>query len=58
MFAASSQVRNEPLDRSEVSFKLHSGTKVKITDTDADWVRIVIADGKEGWMPKQDLKEI
>jgi tetratricopeptide (TPR) repeat protein len=58
VFAASSQVRNEPLDRSEVSFKLHSGTKVKITDTDADWVRIVIADGKEGWMPKQDLKEI
>lgn len=58
VFAATSQVRNEPLDRSEVSFRLHQGTKVKITDTDTDWVRIEIADGKEGWMPKQDLKEI
>ena len=58
IFAESSQVRSEPLSRSEVSFRLHEGTKVKITEQDNEWVRIEIADGKEGWMLKNDLKEL
>lgn len=58
IFAESTQIRSEPLMRSEVSFLLHEGTKVKIKDTDNDWVRVEIADGKEGWMLQQDLKAL
>lgn len=58
IFAESTQVRSEPLLRSDVSFRLHEGTKVYITDQDNEWVRIEIADGKEGWMLRSDLKEL
>jgi tetratricopeptide (TPR) repeat protein len=58
IFATSTQVRSEPLQRSEISFVLHEGTKVKITAEVDGWNRIELADGKEGWMPKDDLKEL
>lgn len=58
VFEKSSQVRSEPVLRSEVSFTLHEGTKVEILDEDEDWFRIQLADGKEGWMPKGHLKKL
>tara|TARA_R110000850_G_scaffold271031_2_gene404707 strand:- start:99716 stop:100465 length:750 start_codon:yes stop_codon:yes gene_type:complete len=58
IFAQSTQVRSEPLDRSEVSFVLHEGTKVTITEEDDDWSRILLSDGKEGWILRNDLKEL
>lgn len=58
IFAQSTQVQSEPLDRSEVSFVLHEGTKVTITEEEDDWSRILLADGKEGWMLNKDLKEL
>ncbi len=58
LFASSSQVRSEPLERAELSFVIHEGTKVKIISEEADWVRIKLADGKDGWMQKGDLKEL
>ncbi|MEX0997058.1 MAG: SH3 domain-containing protein [Flavobacteriaceae bacterium] len=58
LFASSSQVRSEPLERAELSFVLHEGTKVKIISEEDEWVRIKLADGKDGWMLKTDLKEL
>ncbi len=58
IFATSTQVRSEPLQRSEISFVLHEGAKVKITAEVDDWNRIELADGKEGWMLKEHLKEL
>lgn len=58
VFAQSTQVRSEPLNRSEVSFVLHEGTKVTITEEEDEWSRILLADGKEGWILKKDLKEL
>lgn len=58
LFASSSQVRSEPLPRAELSFVIHEGTKVKIIAEEADWARIKLADGKDGWMLKGDLKEL
>lgn len=58
VFANSTQVRSEPVMRSEVSFTLHEGTKVKIINEVDDWKRIKLADGKEGWMLKDDIKEL
>jgi uncharacterized protein YgiM (DUF1202 family) len=52
------EVRSEPNLGSEVSFTLHEGTKVQIISRDSDWVRIVIPDGKDGWIPNTDLKEL
>jgi SH3-like domain-containing protein len=46
------------LNRSEVSFILHEGTKVKITAEDGKWRRIELADGKEGWILEEDLKKL
>jgi len=56
IFAESTEVRSEPLLRSQVSFTLHQGTKVSITNEDGEWQRIELADGKEGWMLKTELK--
>ncbi|GGD81234.1 SH3 domain-containing protein [Planktosalinus lacus] len=58
IFATSTQVRSEPLNRSETSFVLHEGTKVEIIDEDDDWFRVQLADGKDGWVQKGDLKEL
>ena len=58
IFAESIEVKSEPNLGSEVSFKLHEGTKVQIIAKDTDWVRIEIANGKDGWIPVTDLKEL
>ena len=38
-------------------FSLHEGTKVRIDQRSRDWVEIILADGKVGWV-KQDVLEI
>lgn len=58
VFAESADVKSEPSRKSETSFVLHEGTKVKITAKDEDWYRIQLADGKDGWVSSSDLKEL
>jgi len=58
IFAESADVKSDPSRKSETSFVLHEGTKVKIMAKDEDWYRIQIADGKDGWMSSGDLKEL
>ena len=58
IFAESTDVREAPNLRSEISFMLHEGTKVQILERDVDWGLIEIANGKEGWIPLTDLKEL
>jgi tetratricopeptide (TPR) repeat protein len=58
IFAESIEVREAPNLGSEISFTLHEGTKVQIVEKDTDWVLIEIANGKEGWIPFSDLKEL
>ncbi|MCR9181481.1 MAG: tetratricopeptide repeat protein [Flavobacteriaceae bacterium] len=58
LFASSSQVRSEPLERADISFVIHEGTKVKIISEEEEWVRIKLADGKDGWMIKTGLKQL
>jgi len=58
IFAESSEVKSEPNMGSEVSFKLHEGTKVQIIENDDSWVRIQLIDGKDGWIPASDLKAL
>ncbi|MEO9077575.1 MAG: tetratricopeptide repeat protein [Gelidibacter sp.] len=56
VFVKETQVKSEPNLRSSESFKLHEGTKVQILDTVNNWKKIKLADGKTGWIPKQDIK--
>lgn len=58
IFAESADVKSDPSRKSETSFVLHEGTKVKILAKDDDWYRIQIADGKDGWMSSAELKEL
>ncbi len=58
IFSESIEVRIQPNLGGEITFTLHEGTKVQILTRDNDWVRIVIADGKDGWIPASDLKEL
>lgn len=58
IFSESIEVREAPSLGSETTFTLHEGTKVQIVARDTDWVRIEISNGKDGWIPVSDLKEL
>ncbi|MBD0831107.1 SH3 domain-containing protein [Aestuariibaculum sediminum] len=58
VFVQESKVKNEPNNRSEEAFRLHEGTKVQILDTVEDWKKIKLADGKSGWVLKQDIRAL
>jgi tetratricopeptide (TPR) repeat protein len=58
VFTETVNVRSEPNMGSEVAFILHEGTKVEIITKEDNWVRVEVANGKDGWMPAQDLKQL
>lgn len=40
------------------SFALHAGARVRLVDTDQDWVRIRLANGLEGWLRAGDVGKL
>ncbi|MBT8282064.1 MAG: tetratricopeptide repeat protein [Muriicola sp.] len=58
IFAAETSVKEEPNNRSITLFDLHEGSKVYVEETLQDWHKIKIADGKNGWIPASDLREL
>ncbi|AFL80613.1 tetratricopeptide repeat protein,SH3 domain-containing protein [Aequorivita sublithincola DSM 14238] len=58
IFASEIEVKTEPSMGSNVAFTLHEGTKVQISAQDGNWYRISLADGKDGWIPSSDLKQL
>lgn len=58
IFANELEVKAEPNLGSNTAFILHEGTKVQITAQDGNWFRVIIADGKDGWVPASDLKQL
>jgi len=58
IFAESVSVKKEANLGSETNFELHEGTKVNLLETEGDWGRIIIANGKEGWLPIETLKTL
>jgi len=58
IFASEIEVKTEPSMGSNVAFTLHEGTKVQISAQDGNWYRITLADGKDGWIPATDLKQL
>ena len=39
-------------------FILHEGAKIRILDTVGEWVNVELPDGRQGWLPKNDLEII
>ncbi|MEW7289436.1 SH3 domain-containing protein [Aquimarina sp. 2304DJ70-9] len=58
VFAQETNIKSEPNLRSEEVFELHEGTKVQVTETVNNWKKIKLSDGKIGWIPAEDLKEL
>lgn len=58
VFSEVSEVKNEPRLSSETAFKLHEGTKVSIQVVEDNWCKILLADGKDGWIILEDIKEL
>jgi len=56
---AVSPVKSAPgADSSKDLFILHEGTKVEILEKIGDWTNIKLPDGRQGWMPSNDLEVI
>ena len=52
-------VKSSPATESSTDlFILHEGTKVKIVDEVGRWNNIELADGRQGWLPSEDLEVI
>ncbi|WP_335967098.1 tetratricopeptide repeat protein [Galbibacter sp. PAP.153] len=58
VFAKETSVMSEPNMGSEEVFLLHEGTKVNVMNTLGEWKKIKLADGKIGWIPSSEIKEI
>ena len=58
IFSSEIDIKSEPSMGGNTAFVLHEGTKVQITAKDGNWYRILLADGKDGWIPASDLKQL
>jgi len=59
VISGAAAVKSTPAGNGTDLFILHEGTKVKITDaTMRQWLKIKLADGKEGWIVSKDVEKI
>jgi tetratricopeptide (TPR) repeat protein len=50
-----SKIMNEPTSSASLKFSLHEGTKIRVIDTNGDWVLIKLDNGNEGWTRVSDI---
>ena len=48
-------IRISPMDKANVSFKLHEGAKVKIIQQNDSWLQIEV-NGNSGWIQEEEVK--
>ena len=53
--ATETRIMNEPTAAASSKFSLHEGTKVKVIDTNGDWLLIRLDNGNEGWVRLADV---
>ncbi|GAA4311784.1 tetratricopeptide repeat protein [Mucilaginibacter gynuensis] len=58
VFTASVTVKSAPAEKAGNLFILHDGTKVNVLDTTNGWTKVQLANGNEGWLKGNDIKEI
>jgi tetratricopeptide (TPR) repeat protein len=47
------EVLNAPITESDVLFPVYEGTAIKLLESRGDWLRVVLEDGREGWILSQ-----
>ncbi len=47
---AVTEARSTPSGLGKILFRVHEGLKVELTQTQDDWVEIILLDGKKGWV--------
>ena len=50
--------KSSPDDQGADAFVIHEGLKVRMTDTVGDWIKIILPDGKVGWIRSQHCERI
>ncbi|SHI66484.1 SH3 domain-containing protein [Arenibacter nanhaiticus] len=58
VFAEEISIKSEPNARSQEVFVLHAGTKVNVLNQLNDWKKIALINGKTGWVPAEEIKDI
>ena len=58
IFSSSVSVNSAPTEEIKNLFSLHAGTKIEIIDEIDDWIKIKLADGKNGWIKKSVCKTL
>lgn len=58
VFAESADVLSEPKKNADEAFVLHEGTKVAVLESNDTWTKIMLADGKRGWILDKDIKKL
>ena len=58
LFSNQIDVWSEPNQLGELLFSLHEGTKFQILDDLAEWQKIRIANGSEGWVKNAYLRKL
>jgi tetratricopeptide (TPR) repeat protein len=58
LMASVATVKNAPDPKSSDAFVLHSGVKVWVIDRVSEWVKIRLADGKQGWVERSSVEVI
>ena len=52
-------VRSAPIERGEnIIFRIHEGTKTKISISEPDWYEIILLDGKKGWIKNKNMRKL
>lgn len=49
------KVMNEPTKAASSKFSLHEGTKIRVVETNGDWLLIKLDNGNEGWLRLADV---
>ena len=58
LFSKKIDIWSEPNQKGDLLFTLHEGTKVQLIDELAEWKKIRIANGSEGWLKNAYLKRL
>jgi len=56
--SSNTYVKVSPSDMSENHFILHEGVKFQLVDNIGEWTRIILSDGKDGWLLNKDFSII
>lgn len=58
VFAEMTNVKSEPRTSAPDFFILHEGTKVMVLEKTANWNKIELLDGTQGWIESRDIREV